>query len=592
MEKGKTRPQFITTANTVTKWMTTQPTTISLDMTLGDVIHLFSENNFYGIPVINSAGYIEGMVTKTTIMLAMYKNKSVTEPIKNIMETSFDAVYPMDPLEKAVNMREGCLPVIAQDGKLVGIITRTDLLKAKSIGVETTPDPLFSVSVMQQVLDSAYEAVVMVDTDGRITEINEAYCKIINQRREDVINRPVEEVIDNTRLHHTCRTGEGEDNQIQRINGQEMIVHRVPLKRNQQLVGAMGLVIYRNVDEMFALTNKITHSYFTDLEGEQTKETYYLSKIIGNSPVMVELKNMIKKVSPLPSNVLITGESGSGKELCARTIHQLSQFVDGKFIAINCSAIPENLLESELFGYAEGAFTGALKNGKKGKFELAEGGTIFLDEIGDMPLAMQAKLLRVLQEKTIEPVGATYSKRINSRVIAATNQKLEEQVEKGEFREDLYYRLNVLPITLPSLKESPSDIPTLLDHYLTFFARKFQKPVPQLEDDAKNLLWHYPFPGNIRELANLCEALVGLNEDGRIKFADIPERIRKKRSYRTTCEDEGSLKSSLEQVAADAERVMIQNMLKECNGNKSLCAQKLGIQRSTLYNKLKNYRIV
>lgn len=580
--KNIKHPEYLQTENTVNKWMTADPVTINIHQTINEAIEIFTSYNFYGIPVIDDQNYLQGMITKSSIMQALYDNQPTQAPIQAIIETSFDYVFPLDPLEKAVNMREGCLPVITSDGKLNGIITRTDLLKARSIQVDTVQTTLSAMTVLQQVLDSTYEGVVIVDNNGIITEINEAYCRQINRKKEDVIHRNVEKVIDNTRLHLICKTGKEERNQLQRINGQDMLVHRIPLTENGNIVGAIGLLIYRNVDEMFSITNRITESFRHPNYGKKAKESFYLDKIIGSSIKTNFLKKQIAKMAPLPSNILITGASGTGKELCAQTIHQLSQVSQGKFIAINCSAIPENLLESELFGYEEGAFTGAAKGGKKGKFELAEGGTIFLDEIGDMPLYMQAKLLRVLQERTIEPVGADFSKNINVRVIAATNQNLVQKIEQKKFRADLFYRLNVLSIELPTLKENKKDIHDLLDYYIEHFAQKFQKKVPAITAEAYQNLLNYSFPGNVRELANLCEALVGLCENEEITLADLPQRI-----MINTRQSTNNLQLKTEQT----EKEIILQTLKECAGNKTKCAHLLNIQSSTLYNKLKKYNV-
>lgn len=575
------RPKHIQTQNTISKWMTTHPITININETMNTAIQIFAENNFYSIPVVDDQQFLEGMVTKSSIMLALYQNQSPDEPIRSIIEASFDAVFPLDPLEKALNMTEGCLPVIKEDRTLIGVITRTDLLKAKSVEMDTVKHSLNSMSILQQVLDNSYEGIVVVDQQGLITDINRAYCKILGKNREEVLHQPVQQVIENTQLHVICKTGKEERDQIQRIHDKEMVVHRVPLFEKNQLTGAMGIIIHRSIEEMYHLTNQaVLNKQRKAPTTHQALST--LNNIVGNSARTVQLKQRLKKIAALPSNVLITGESGTGKELYAQTIHALSPVAEGPFVAINCSAIPDNLLESELFGYVEGAFTGALKGGKKGKFELAENGTIFLDEIGDMPLLMQAKILRVLQEKTVEPVGGTYSKKINARIIAATNQNLAEKISSRDFREDLFYRLNVLTLELPALKENRQDIPLLLEHYIGFFAAQFQIKEPLLTAEAKEVLLQYDFPGNIRELANLCESLVGLADDGCIHQWDLPAGIRNFQRVPARLLDQKD----------QVERELILSTLAATNYNKTLCAEKLGIRRSTLYNKLKKYALV
>lgn len=242
---------------------------------------------------------------------------------------------------------------------------------------------------------------------------------------------------------------------------------------------------------------------------------------MGRSEALETVKRLARKAARTPSTVLITGESGTGKELLARAIHAASPFAEGPFVSVNCAAIPENLLEAELFGYEEGAFTGARKGGKPGKIELADGGTLFLDEIGDMPLAMQAKLLRVLEERRVERVGGVTSRPVRVRVIAATNRSLEEMVRKGAFRADLYYRLNIIRLHLPPLRERRTDIPLLLSHHLERVVRRYRLPAKSFTKEAVSILLAYHWPGNVRELVNTVEALVNLVDGPDIRPEDL-----------------------------------------------------------------------
>jgi transcriptional regulator with PAS, ATPase and Fis domain len=281
--------------------------------------------------------------------------------------------------------------------------------------------------------------------------------------------------------------------------------------------------------------------------------------------------------------VLITGESGTGKEVFANVIHEMSNRRDNNFIKINCAAIPENILESELFGYEDGAFTGARRGGKIGKFELADQGTIFLDEIGDMSFDMQAKLLRVLQEKEIERVGGNTVKKINVRIIAATNQNLQEKIKRGEFREDLYYRLNVIALELPPLRERVEDIPLLCEYFLKKYNDKFGIYIEKIDDEAMDCLKKYSWPGNIRELENAIERAYNLIDGNVIKLKHLPEKIVS--NNRPLCV--GSLNKTLNEI----EKQRIIDALKASGGNKSKAAKMLGINRAGLYQKLKKHGI-
>jgi len=304
------------------------------------------------------------------------------------------------------------------------------------------------------------------------------------------------------------------------------------------------------------------------------------ANIIGVSKAMQDIFATISKVAPSDATVLITGESGTGKELIARAIHQASDRGTRPIITVNCAAIPKDLLESELFGYVSGAFTGAVKD-KIGKFVLADGGTIFLDEIGDLHLELQAKLLRVLQEKAVEPVGSNRLIAVDIRVIAATNQDLQAGVKSGTFREDLYYRLNVIPVHIKPLRERPEDIPPLIDYFL-----KKQMPDTEItiERKALDLLKAYPWPGNIRELENTIKRIVIFKEDKKIRVADLPEEITKSSRPTESIDNNHS-------ALSESEIKLISEALKNSGWNQSRAAARLGIPRHVLIYRMKKYNI-
>ncbi|PMP61497.1 MAG: nif-specific transcriptional activator NifA [Caldimicrobium thiodismutans] len=325
----------------------------------------------------------------------------------------------------------------------------------------------------------------------------------------------------------------------------------------------------------------------------ELKERYAFKNIIYASPEMKEVIKIALKIAPTKATVLLRGESGTGKELLARAIHYASPRANKPFIAINCAAIPETLLEAELFGYEKGAFTGAFTS-KKGKFELADGGTLFLDEIGDLPLSLQAKLLRVLQEQTFEKLGGTKLIKVDVRIIAATHRNLEEMVERGEFREDLYWRLNVIPIFIPPLRERKKDIPLLVNHFIKKFNEIYGKNI-KIKPEALEVLLDYPFPGNIRELENLIERLVLLTEGEWIegesvkKILKIKKSLLKEDKLLTPPREDFFKKEGLLKEIERIERERILKVLEECNFNQTKAAKILGLTRRQLSYRLQKY---
>jgi two-component system, NtrC family, nitrogen regulation response regulator NtrX len=312
------------------------------------------------------------------------------------------------------------------------------------------------------------------------------------------------------------------------------------------------------------------------------------SEILGKSPAIVELREQIKIVAPTQSWVLITGENGTGKEVAARSIHRASVRSDDPFVEVNCAAIPEELIESELFGHIKGAFTGATSN-RKGKFEAAEGGTIFLDEIADMSLKTQAKILRILQEHKFERLGSTETLEIDVRVIAATNKNLEQMIAEGTFREDLYYRINVIPLHVPQLRDRKEDIPVFVDHFLKLHCLSHNSDEKKITRDAMRALAQYNWPGNVRELKNLVERLCIMIRGAKITLADLPDSIRS--SDKITGE-QAMGHSTLSDARAEFEREFIAKKLELHEGNISKTAENIGLSREALSRKIKALGIV
>jgi len=319
---------------------------------------------------------------------------------------------------------------------------------------------------------------------------------------------------------------------------------------------------------------------------DQFEQTLF-QEFVGGTPAMQRVVELITKVAPTDSTVLLLGESGTGKEVFANSIHRLSRRQDRPFVAINCAALPEALLESEMFGHLKGAFTGA-DSDKRGLFEEADGGTIFLDEIADMALVTQAKLLRVLQNGEIRPVGSSQTRRVDVRVIAATNKDLAEAVRANRFREDLYFRLNVIAIRIPPLRERMDALPALVGHFVAHFNAKFGRRVRGLDEDAATLLRQYHYPGNVRELESIIAHAVIMTDTDLVRARDLPDAVRQvPRGRLALAYDSGNETPPL----AVVEERHIRNVLRACGGNQTVAARKLGISRSTLWRKMGEYGI-
>lgn len=432
---------------------------------------------------------------------------------------------------------------------------------------------------LEILLNSMNKAVVSIDKEGNIDKYNVKFKEIFNMRDDNIDGENIFQLLDF----------------IKKPSTNDLKKHKTGVfyykENSRNLKG-----IY-NVSEI-AVKNKLKGYVIDFIENKDAIKNYNkinkdykitLDNIISESEIMEHTKQKALIASKSNSTVLITGESGTGKELFARAIHNHSDRVDNTFVTVNCAAIPDNLLESELFGYEEGAFTGAKKGGKLGKFEIAHKGTIFLDEIGDMSLHLQGKLLRVLQERELDKIGGKSNILIDVRVIAATNKNLVELVEKGQFREDLYYRLNVIPITLPALRQRKNDIPLLIDYMIKEYAHKLNKDVIGIEDDAKKTLIDYSWPGNVRELQNVIEYSINMSNSSLLNLDIIPNNIKSK-YY-----DEKSNKCEEIRTLEDLEKEEISkalNKFKHYKKDKELVAKSLGISRATLYRKLEKYNLI
>ena len=455
----------------------------------------------------------------------------------------------------------------------------------------------------EQIINLVAERIVVTDREGTIIYINEAYCEFLGTTVKEAINRPVQDIIENTRMHIVAKTGKKELAALHPINGSEMIANRFPLIVDGELVGALGTVMFRSPEEWKMYKTKIQHlveelKYYKTKVDKELKSKYYFHDLIGSSHPFLAVKKLAERISASNSSVLLIGESGTGKELFAHAIHNHSLRSSLPFVAINCASIPEHLLESELFGYEDGAFTGAKKGGKKGQFELAHNGTLFLDEIGDMPLSMQSKLLRVLQEKEVQRVGGQNSIPVDVRIIAATHRDLEKMVEEGKFRRDLYYRLNVIKIEIPPLNKRKEDIKLISMSLLKKLERKFFRTGIELSKEVEQRLMEHSWPGNIRELENVLERAINVLDGQTIEVFHLPLYLRELELQSSSEMVDHVSKAKiaekmlpLKDILAQVEKEAILKALTVTSGNKQEAARLLEIGKTRFYEKCKLYDI-
>ena len=424
------------------------------------------------------------------------------------------------------------------------------------------------LELYEQIFNSIHNGAIVTDASGYVTHFNRPYGRFLGLDPADQIGRHCTEVLENTRMHIVARTGRSEINHTHEVNGQNMVVQRIPIRKDGELIAVFGQVMFKDVSDVHKLAKEFSllESKIRYYEKELTHmraTRYTLDSIIGKSEEVTALKREALKASGSRSPVLISGESGTGKELFAQAIHQASNRRLHPFVRINCAAIPKDLLESELFGYEKGAFTGARPGGKPGKFELAHQGTIFLDEIGDLPVEMQPKLLRVLEDRAFERVGGNKVIHSDFRLITATNQPLEEMIEQDSFRKDLFYRLNVIRLHIPPLRDRREDIMVLSNHLLDQLAREADLSVPTIDAEARQALIDYHWPGNVRELSNALERSLASMEAEMIRLADLPFHI-----YRESPRSPVEKPTSIRDVQHKAEKEAIIYALKASGYNK------------------------
>jgi PAS domain S-box-containing protein len=505
-------------------------------------------------------------------------------------------------------LRRRMVPVLLNDAKYLAMVTEFEdgtlvLLSEAPSGtvLDFFLNVDFAYDIIDHILSDPYDAMAVIDATGKMAYISPVHEKFFGLQCGEAIGKNVRDVIENTRLHHVVQTGVPEVGQIHRMRGRDRIVSRHPIRHNGNIVGAIGRVMFKGPQQVDALARRIkaleqeVATYKLKAQDRSDGEKF-LDAIIGQSVAILSVRQQIRKIAPLDIPVLIQGESGTGKELVAQALHMASARHSGRLVTVNAAALPDSLVESELFGYEPGSFTGADKKGRVGKFELADQGTIFLDEIGDMPLEVQTKLLRVLQDRVVERVGGDKPKRVDFRLCSATNRDLDLFVQQGKFRLDLYYRISPVTIVLPPLRERLEDIPLLVTHFVGELANQYGRTVPEVDMEVHEYLKEQPWPGNIRQLRHLIERAFIFAEPGRLRlsnfiqgaatpsYSPVTDVRPEAAAPRKIASGVASLKGSVDEL----ESKLIHDAIIRFQGNKKKAAESLGISRSYLYKKLES----
>ncbi|WP_243371681.1 sigma 54-interacting transcriptional regulator [Geotalea sp. SG265] len=437
--------------------------------------------------------------------------------------------------------------------------------------------------MVRLVLDNPYEGLTVVDTKGKVTLLSSSNERWLGLKSGGGMGLDLTNIAPKSHLSDVARTGVPERAQVVDLRGKTKVTVNLPIRRENRVIGAFGRILFKNTEQVEELAGRMramelqVERYETLLD-EMRVHRCSFDNILTKNPAMLDLIDQARRIADSSATVLILGESGTGKELFAQALHEASRRRKGPFVAINCGAIPRDLIESELFGYEEGAFSGAKKRGKPGKFELANGGTLFLDEVGELPLDSQAKLLRVLEDRKIDRLGGTTPVPVDFRLVAATNREFGTIVNSGRFRSDLYYRINEFPIELPPLRSRPEDIPFLAKHFLTEISRRERLPTPKVSPAALDALMSHNWPGNVRELRSLMRQMAWKAQGLTIEPHHLPPTLHKGLN--------AAVSGTLEEQLAQAERTAIESALQTAEGNRALAARMLGIHRTALYKKM------
>ncbi len=511
------------------------------------------------------------------------EGKYIIEALEENLPFSNLSVNITDKKGQSKNVLASITP-IKRNGEVLSVVfvfrdTKEMLSLAEEIQ-EKTSELIDQKNKLDAIFNSNIEGTFTIDNDWNVTSFNKSAEKITGYKKSEALGKKCWDIFNSS----ICRNGCHMEQTLQKgkamIGNELEIVHKsgkkIPIRVNS------NILINNKNEKIGAVETFIDISEIKNLS-EHLSEFFKYENIVGHNKEIKQIISVLESVSQTDSSVLITGESGTGKELAARAIHLNSSRKTGPFIAVNCSAFVESLIESELFGHEKGAFTGAIKT-KIGKFELAQGGTLFLDEIGDLSIAVQTKLLRVLETREFERVGGNKIIKLDARIIAATNKNISDEISIGKFREDLFYRINVINIHLPPLRERMDDFPLLVNHFIDSFNKKFNKHIKQFSSEAYDILLEYNWPGNIRELENVIEHCFVLCNGNIIQVDCLPKRLRERNFKKIT---PSSDKKSFE----DAEKELIISVLERNNRNRTKAAKELNINVSTLWRKMKKLGI-
>lgn len=568
----------------VVSFASSNPVSLNEKDSLATAAATFLGNGIDGAPVINEKGSIVGILTKTHLYRAVVKGMSFNVPIGLLMKRDVITIKADQPVEEAWQMawdyNIGRLPVVDEEGKLVAMMTRTNLVHAFEMLYQD----------LGAIINSSYDGIVVVDEHGDPVKYNDALKKLI--RTMDDQNRDADYTIDELMSKSGLKAAINEvslqamDKKrpvslIKRFGPfKEILLTANPILSKENslvfrvMVNCRDITDLANLKKELQASKELTEVYQQELE--KLRSQWLGHTIVCNSKQMREVIDLTIRVAKVDSTVLILGDSGVGKEVVAGLLHKAGNRSKHPFIRVNCGAIPENLLESELFGYEGGAFTGAKREGKPGMLELAHKGTLFLDEIAELPPALQVKLLTVIQERVVTRLGGTKPIQVDVRILAATNRNLYSMVKQGFFRADLYYRLNVIPIIIPPLRERKEDIPFLISHFLQNFNKKHRQ-IKSIDPGAMDILYHYPWPGNVRELENMIERLVIITPRDIIEAGDLPINVL----------NQGSGFNDNESLS---EKEIITELYHRLRSTRKV-AETLGVNQSTVARKIKKYNI-
>lgn len=583
----------------VKELMTKKVLVLKSNNTFEEAAKLFIENGIDGAPVVDRDGKLISIVTKTDLMKAILNKLEMNTKLETLNLKKVITINSEMNIEDVLKYNVGRLPVIDKNNKIIGIITHTDfindLVEKISKKCRDIKNTKLGLTELDSIIECSYDGIYITDGEANTIKINNAYESITGLKRAEVLGRNMKDlekegVISQSATLLVLKNRKTTTIQQEFKTGVKVLVSSNPIfDKNGKII--MVVTNVRDVTQLYELkeqlqkNKEITLKYVSEIE-EMRTQLLNTSEIVAEDHKTIEIIQLANRIAKVDTTILMLGETGAGKDQIAKHIHKVSKRSKKQFIKVNCGAVPASLIESEFFGYEKGAFTGASKEGKIGLFEMASGGTIFLDEVGELPMDMQVKLLRVLQEMEVVRIGGTKPIKIDVRVLAATNRDLEDMIKKKQFREDLYYRLNVIPLYIPPLRERKHDILPLINFFLTQLNKKYNFN-KIFASDALNCMYEYNWPGNVRELKNIVERAVIMSEDDKIKRSDLPKNIIGSNGMIVTLNtfEEGiNLKETLDAI----EKKLIKKAYDKY-GNVRAAAKSLGIDASTFVRKRQKY---